>query len=131
MDVGFLSEPLFALSTVLLTIVLSAVLWYWRGSRVEQEEMCFIATAAFGSPLVFELRVLRAFRDRILLRGRPGRALVSTYYTFSPPIARFIKRKEGLRAFVRSLTRLAIRACSTFTGIRTETLLRASPKGRR
>jgi hypothetical protein len=62
---------------------------------------CFIATAAFGSPLAPQVQVLRAFRDRYLLTNPVGRGVVSTYYTLSPPLAGVIARSEGLRAATR------------------------------
>ncbi|MCX8085641.1 MAG: hypothetical protein N3C63_01940 [Rhodocyclaceae bacterium] len=66
-------------------------------------EDCFIATAAYGSPWEPHVASLRAFRDRVLLTNAAGRWLVARYYEFSPPVAEFIRGREGWRAFVRAL----------------------------
>ena len=58
---------------------------------------CFIATAAFGSPLERHVQILRDFRDRILLSNSAGKAFVNFYYTTSPPIADKIAKSEALR----------------------------------
>jgi subtilisin family serine protease len=63
---------------------------------------CFIATAAFGSPLERHVQILRDFRDRILLNSAAGKALVNFYYEVSPPIAQTIARNEGLRLMTRA-----------------------------
>jgi hypothetical protein len=68
----------------------------------EQGGFCFIATAAYGSPMEAEVVTLRAFRDRYLLTWGPGRAFVALYYSVSPPMARFLEGHEGLRAVVRA-----------------------------
>ncbi|HOJ40554.1 MAG TPA: hypothetical protein PK644_08850, partial [bacterium] len=62
---------------------------------------CFIATAAFGSPLSKEIEVLRLFRDRVLCPTEVGRAFVTWYYRKGPAAASFISRKGWLRAIVR------------------------------
>ena len=64
---------------------------------------CFIATAAWGSPLDPHVHSLRRFRDRVLLRNAPGRALVSLYYRFSPPLADYIAARPAARAVARAI----------------------------
>jgi hypothetical protein len=64
---------------------------------------CFIATAAYGSPLHPNVASLRAFRDRYLLTNAPGRAFVRLYYRISPPLAAIIATSPPLKAIVRIL----------------------------
>jgi alpha-tubulin suppressor-like RCC1 family protein len=63
---------------------------------------CFIATAAYGTPMAEEIESLREFRDEYLLTNAPGQALVSLYYRVSPPIAEFIAQHPGLKPIVRT-----------------------------
>lgn len=64
---------------------------------------CFIATAAYGSLLEPQVALLREFRDSFLLTNAPGKAFVSLYYTYSPPIADYIAEHEFLQQVVRVL----------------------------
>jgi len=62
---------------------------------------CFIATAAFGTPLAEELVALRGFRDRVLRESATGRAWVDWYYWASPPIAEALAKNGLARSAVR------------------------------
>ena len=76
---------------------------------------CFIATAAYGTPLAEEIDVLRQFRDQYLLTNPAGQLLVSLYYTSSPPLANLISKHEGLRAVIRMALEPITWLCSRIT----------------
>jgi Beta-propeller repeat len=69
---------------------------------------CFIATAAFGSPIAREVDTLRTFRDRVLLPHAAGRAFVAAYYRVSPSVAGVVARHESLKVVTRVLLRPVI-----------------------
>ena len=73
---------------------------------------CFIATAAYGSPLAEHVMVLSAFRDHHLNKSSLGRAFIRFYYRCSPGIARFISHRRGLRKAVRALLMPLVRICN-------------------
>ena len=62
---------------------------------------CFIATAAFGTSLEPQVKLLKQFRDRFLLSNTLGTKFVENYYHYSPPLADYIAEHETLRSFVR------------------------------
>jgi hypothetical protein len=65
--------------------------------------MCFIATAAYGTPMAKEIDVLREWRDESLLKSKSGKLFVDTYYIISPPIANGISKSKSMRAVTRKL----------------------------
>ncbi|MBN1444650.1 MAG: exo-alpha-sialidase [Candidatus Omnitrophica bacterium] len=66
---------------------------------------CFIATAAYGTPMASEVMKLQDFRDRHLLTNRAGRAFVRWYYKHSPSAASYISRRPAVRMLVRTVLR--------------------------
>jgi hypothetical protein len=63
---------------------------------------CFIATAAWGSHDAPEVRVLRTFRDRILLSSPAGSRFVDWYYAHSPAWADWLRAHGWLRPAARA-----------------------------
>mgnify|MGYP001332329653 CR=1 FL=1 len=72
-----------------------------RSKASAQKKGCFIATAAYGTPMARELRILRRFRDNKLKTNNLGIQIVTFYYRISPPIAVRIANSERLRALTR------------------------------
>lgn len=75
-------------------------------------EMCFIASAAYETPMAKEIQILRRFRDEYLLTNPAGQGLVDIYYTISPPIADFITGHPILKPVVRAGLRPMVIMCS-------------------
>lgn len=66
---------------------------------------CVIATAIYGSPTAPEVMLLRRFRDVHLLPNPLGRVMISAYCRSSPPVARWLGRKQTLRRILRHVLR--------------------------
>ena len=62
---------------------------------------CFVATAAYGTPMAEDIDVLRHFRDEVLLTSLFGALFVDSYYRTSPPIAEFVAQHPAAAATVR------------------------------
>jgi len=62
---------------------------------------CFVATAAYGSPLDGRIGALRRLRDRHLRTNPLGRAAVEVYGWVGPRLAGWIGRDESRRAWAR------------------------------
>jgi len=63
--------------------------------------LCFIATAAYGSPTHPHVKTLRDFRDNYLITNKLGRALVNLYYKYSTFVANVIVRYKPLKTVVQ------------------------------
>lgn len=68
---------------------------------VEPTGGCFIATAAFGTPMAREIQILRDYRDTVMMKNKLGRFLVDVYYAVSPPLADIIEDSRTLRFISR------------------------------
>lgn len=64
---------------------------------------CFIASAAYGTPMAAQIDTLRAVRDTYLLDNALGTAFVDAYYRVSPAIADVVAQSPVLAALVRLL----------------------------
>jgi len=62
---------------------------------------CFIATAAYDTPMSAEINVLRDVRDTYLLDNAAGTAFVDAYYHVSPAIADVVAQSPVLAAIIR------------------------------
>lgn len=65
------------------------------------ENNCFVATAAYGSPMEKNVKTLRRFRDLVLKKTSWGQLFIKTYYTFSPSLARWIAQTSERRSAAR------------------------------
>ncbi len=63
---------------------------------------CFIATAAYESDAAPEVIVLRAFRDRYLMKTVLGRLAVDWYYRHSPAAAALLNAHPSFKPAVRA-----------------------------
>ncbi len=77
--------------------------YYKEAGGRESGGFCFIATAAYGSPMARDVMTLRRFRDRTLMKSWPGRSFVVVYYALSPALARVIEGRDDLRAASRGV----------------------------
>jgi hypothetical protein len=64
---------------------------------------CFIATAAYGSPLAADVQTLRRVRDGLRARSPLAAAGADVYARSSPPLADALRTSEVARAIARTL----------------------------
>jgi hypothetical protein len=77
----------------------------WKGQ-------CFIATAAFGSPMAPSVNAIRQVRDRARQASGLFAAIDDLYHQASPPAAGALARSETARALFRELLSPVARASS-------------------
>jgi len=79
---------------------------------------CFIATAAFGTPVAYEVNELRFFRDTWLVKRKFGRLFIKTYYALSPNLANFISDKPFLKKITRYGLKPIIKRVAKFNKVK-------------
>ena len=62
--------------------------------NIKTHDGCYIATMVYGSYEDPEVKVLRKFRDKVLLKSLPGILFVKLYYKFSPG---FVEKTKNIR----------------------------------
>jgi hypothetical protein len=78
---------------------------------------CFIATAAYGSPLASEIGSLRRLRDRYLAPNAAGQAFIRAYYAVGPALADEVRERSWLRAAVRAILSPLVAVASWLDGL--------------
>jgi hypothetical protein len=68
-----------------------------------KKKFCFIATAAYGSPMAQEVVLLQGFRDQYLARRSLGEKFIQAYYHFGPSFARRVSQNNALKLLTRFL----------------------------
>lgn len=83
----------------------------WNDGRNTQSTSsdCFVATAAFGTPLQAEIQILREWRDSELSFSLAGRQFIDIYYKVGPHIARLVEKNKFIARISRSIIRQAIK----------------------
>lgn len=110
-------SPLSALTSAMPVEVDDFFELYKGAGGAAQGGFCFVATAAYGSPMAGELDTLRTFRDRFLMSSLPGSTFVSFYYAASPAMAAYIAQNETLRAITRGVLWPIVEAASLFVAV--------------
>lgn len=80
-------------------------IWHLHGSISAKKLTCFIATAAYGSPIAPQVNFLRFVRDRVLKKTKFGSLFVDAYewiyYKFSPQVAVVMEQHRRFKTFMK------------------------------
>ena len=81
--------------------------------RVEvSSSSCFVATEVYGNADFPQVRILREYRDKIILtKGILGHKFVSFYYKIGPYLAKFLKTFPVFKPYVRSILDFISKKC--------------------
>ncbi len=83
-------------------------------TNADSNLQCFIATAAFGSPMKSEVVILRKFRDLALKPTSFGRLFIRAYYRLSPSAAQLINKSPFLKVMFRGMLYPVIKIIKRF-----------------
>lgn len=70
---------------------------------------CYIATLVYGEYTHPQVKILREFRDRVLLHSKLGAFLVQCYYKISPKLVEYLKEYTSIHAVIRTLLNLFVK----------------------
>jgi hypothetical protein len=101
---GLVSGSMYTFRVLAVEGSSSGVVSDWSDELIvtlDEEDHCFIATAAFGSKFIWPVALLRHFRDQYLLTNSWGKTFVNYYYRNSPPVAAVIAKSKPLKLLVR------------------------------
>lgn len=87
-------------------------------AEADTDSGCFIATAAYGTEMANEVRILSKFRNQYLTKSSTGESLVKMYYKVSPPIAKIIANNEFMKVIVRLQLKPWVRLAQILIGDR-------------
>lgn len=75
----------------------------YQSSSRDNQEGCFIATAAYGDYDNSYVLIFRNYRDNVLKKRYLGRLFIVIYYKISPSIAMLIKKSEIMKNITRKI----------------------------
>lgn len=85
--------------------------------KTYQNPRCFVATAAYGSPLHRNLKLFTWFREHVLLKHSWGKAFVHWYNIYGPPAAKVIAEHPALALGVRTVLWVPAIGISAWLGL--------------
>jgi len=70
-------------------------------SLTASTDECFMATAAYGTPLAIEIKILREYRDKHLRKHEIGKLFIAWYEHNGPKLAALLNKYPNLKPLVR------------------------------
>ena len=81
---------------------------FYGDMMMHEAGACFIATAVYGDYDHPQVRVLRRFRDEVLLKSAAGRRFVRWYYRVGPGWGEWVHQKRLMRTIIKKCLDLGI-----------------------
>jgi len=84
---------------------------YYSGfsKKAKKKSGCFIATAVYGDSEIYQVRMLRYFRDNHLEKNIFGKLFINAYYKVGPSIAEFISLHHFLVGLIKRILNMVIK----------------------
>lgn len=81
-----------------------------EGRATASDRRCFVASCVYG-PAAPETRLLRIYRDEVLLPRRWGRCLVAVYYRVGPLACHVLERSPAATEMTRKVLNVLTALC--------------------